>query len=319
MMLRCLGQYATLGFLASLHRRFLASLLLLGQIAWAIPVHAQDGPSTHPAKAVLTQGPRIDQAAPDVEAPNLDPSFSDSPGDEEFLRTRVLEEPLAPTAGEADPEENQALAQALLAFTNRTDSESVAPILGFLELYPRSRWRASLLLNLGLFYRWTGYLSRALDAWEEVWALARDEEGADIRALVDRALAELAALNARLGREDRLERIFSAEARGRDVGGPAAEALAAAREGLAFMRERPDRAFLCGPLALHRIRTSESPDKTMHPRIREARSTRKGTSLAQVRELASDLGMDYQVARRAPGASVILPAVVHGRSATSGR
>src|SRR3989442_5418823 len=41
--------------------------------------------------------------------------------------------------------------------------------------------------------------------------------------------------------------------------GPATERISGARQGLANMQNRPEIAFRCGPLALHRIKLSLNP------------------------------------------------------------
>ena len=114
------------------------------------------------------------------------------------------------------------------------------------------------------------------------------------KGLADRAIGELAELNSRLGRHERVETILK-EIEGRSLIGPATEKITAAREGVWTMNHEPERAFKCGPLALSRIRASQSlpPD----PKIAEAKSTAHGTSLDQVYQLSKDLGMSYQMAK----------------------
>src|SRR5262249_5299798 len=149
----------------------------------------------------------------------------------------------------------KALAKALLAFVHRTSSDEVLGLVSFLAEYPRSAWKASLLLNLGQVYRRTGYFSKALTAWEEAWNLAGPASGPNANVIGDNAVGELLELYARLGRFDRLESVLQ-QISGRDIRGPATVKLTAAREGLYQMRNRPEKAFRCGPLALDRIRAS---------------------------------------------------------------
>src|SRR5207247_7572389 len=56
------------------------------------------------------------------------------------------------------------------------------------------------------------------------------------------------------------------------------------------------------------------PAPALDSKVRNSRSTTNGTSLAQVAALAKDLTMNYQMAKRAPGAEVITPAVVHWKA-----
>ena len=170
-----------------------------------------------------------------------------------------------------------------------------------------------MLTNLGVVYRRTGYFLRALEAWEEAWKLGKSETEADARAIVDKAVGELAELNARLGRFQRLEQLF-AEVGNREISGPATEKLTGAREGLSMMRNEPGIAFRCGPMALDRIRAAANPSDAFDSKINATLSTRRGTSLAKLASLANYLKMDYQMAYRAPGATVITPALVHWKA-----
>ena len=66
-----------------------------------------------------------------------------------------FDEPLEPigrrTATHA--QETEALADALRLYLEVGDLEAVAPLAGFLELYPDTAWRIPLLTNLGIIYR----------------------------------------------------------------------------------------------------------------------------------------------------------------------
>src|SRR5262249_10219613 len=159
-------------------------------------------------------------------------------------------------------------------------------------------------------YRRTGYFTRALAAWEDAWSLSKSETDPRSRAVADRALGELAELNARLGRFERLKALFG-EIEGRQGIGSAAEEGSGARAGFSVMQTRPEEAFRCGPMALDRILASTRPDYRRDSRIMESRSTMKGTSLLQMRELAKALGLRLQMAKRGPGADVVVPAMVH--------
>jgi RHS repeat-associated protein len=77
------------------------------------------------------------------------------------------------------------------------------------------------------------------------------------------------------------------------------------------MKNKPEDAFRCGPMALDRIRAFENPANAADPRVTHSRSSPKGMSLVQVRDLSVALGMNFQMAKREVGARLILPAVVH--------
>ncbi len=130
------------------------------------------------------------------------------------------------------------------------------------------------------------------------------------RSVTDAAGAELAEMLSKLGRQHELEAVLKAF-EGHDVIGPASERLSAAREGFWHLKNRPDIAFRCGPMALSRILSVVQPDKAFHSKILTSTSTTNGICLTNVLALANDLGLDYQAARRSPGAPWIMPALVH--------
>jgi len=249
------------------------------------------------------------RTVPNVQRPAGAPSFSENPTDDEFFRARVFAEPLVPT-GDTTSAENKALAEALLAFLRRSSNDDVSSITQFFGQFPNSPWRVSLLTDLGILYRRTGHFSKALAAWEEAWKLGKSATQPYPRAITDRAVAELAELNARVGRYERLQPLF-AELEGRDLHGPAVQKIEGAKSGLWLMQNRPGDAFRCGPLALDRIRASQNPTAGLAQKIDAARSATNGFSLPQVLALANSLDMNYQMAFRTPGAQVIFPAVAH--------
>jgi RHS repeat-associated protein len=247
-----------------------------------------------------------------VPRPSL-PQFSSPPLDAEFVGARAFDEPLVPLPVGGDPREDSELAGAILG-TLKSDVDSrIAGFETFLSDHPNSRWNGSLLLGLGIVYRRSGYFTRALDSWERSWSLLKNETDPRLRALADRAVGELAELEARLGRYEQLERLF-AEVDSRDVRGSASQKVAAAHEGYSVMQKEPERAFLCGPFGLDRILASVRQGYVRDPKIAAAKSTRRGTSMLQVLELADSVGFKMQIARRDVGAPVIVPALVQWKA-----
>jgi hypothetical protein len=251
----------------------------------------------------------INRTVSNVQRPPANASFSDSPTDGEISRAHIFTEPLVPT-GQTTAEENKALALALQDFLRRSASDEVSALTHFLDQFPGSPWRVSLLTDLGIVYRRTGHFSKALAAWEEAWALGKSQTEPTPRAIADRAAAELAELNASVGRCERLEPLL-AELAGRTLHGQAAEKVEDLKRGLWLMRHHPERTFRCGALALDRILVSANATNAHSPKILQSRSTTNGMSLAQVAALAKDVKLDYQMAKRAPGATVPLPVLVH--------
>ncbi|MEW6738237.1 MAG: hypothetical protein AB1489_43590, partial [Acidobacteriota bacterium] len=230
-----------------------AILLVTIQMFGALPVMAQTNSINGKRKAIDVDTSTITEAninaATPPPAPILVwPTFSMPPTNDEIKYARIFEESLTIVNGNPTVGENQSLAQALLAYSRNVESgnpESTDTLEQFLTQHPRSAWSVSLLTNLGLVHRRNGYFLKALDAWERAWELGKNATDTDARDIVDRAVAELAELNARLGRYDRLEALF-AELGKRELRGSAAEKVIFAREGLWLMNNEPENAFRCG-------------------------------------------------------------------------
>jgi RHS repeat-associated protein len=260
-----------------------------------------------------TKGIKVNRALPSFTAHSNAPVFSSPPTDQEISRARVFEEPLFPIGGKTTSEENQLLAKALTVYLKAGRPSDVRPLTDFLETFPQSAWKTALLTDLGIVYRRTGYFSKALEAWEDAWKLAKDQTAPEARAICDRAVGELAELNSRLGRYERLEPLF-AEIGNRDLRGSATEKVLGAKQGLWLMQNKPEDAFRCGPMALAKIKDLSSPSDAANDKIRASRSTAKGMSLSQVCKLSNELKLNYKMAKRQPSASIIIPAVVHWKA-----
>lgn len=77
------------------------------------------------------------------------------------------------------------------------------------------------------------------------------------------------------------------------------------------MENKPEVSFKCGPYALDQINKHFAPAKFGHQVVRDAVSPPQGFSLDQVQGMADQMGMGLQMAKREPGAAILLPAVVH--------
>jgi hypothetical protein len=265
-----------------------------------------------PSSAVPPARPKVkvNRTVPSVDPPALAPSFSPAPTEEEIFRARVFDEPLVPVGGPPGAAENAALAAAIRSYLRDGGGENVRALTYFIGAHPASAWRASLLASLGVVYRRTGHVSRALAAWSEAWALAKEHNEPRAAATADRALGELFELNARLGRFDVLEKMFEG-IKGRDVRGSATEKVSGARQALWLMHNRTAEAFRCGPLAIDSILRFESPAAATPDPIVLCKSTKQGTSLTQLRDVADQINRPMRIAKREAGAYVYTPAVVH--------
>jgi len=246
---------------------------------------------------------------PAVQAPQAF-LFSASPTSEEITRAKVFEEPLVPLGHASSPAENLALAQAIETYLNLGKTEAVEPFRTFLKDHPASAWRASLLMNIGLTYRHTGFFSRALESWEEAWDLSKGSKDPKAVAVGDRAGAELADLDARLGRSAHLETLLKELAK-RPLRGSAASKAQGAQEGLDRIKTTPERNFRCGPLSLASIRKAQGRPE---PKLLEENGAPSGTSLLYNQKLGQKYALNLQMAKRESGAGIPLPAVMHWKS-----
>lgn len=269
----------------------------------AVAASATEGP---PA---VEPGPVGNRTLQKTEVPKTVLEFSPSPTAEEIFRAHVFREPLVPLGGEPSAEENAELASALLGYAGRSGPDDFTSLTGFLDRHPRSPWQAALLTDLGFEYYNTAHYSMAMDAWSNAWSLASQATDAKSAALVQCAFGELIRMDSRLGRMEEVERLLDSIGN-QPLAGPARQRVVDAREALWNMKNRPEIAFKCGPLALSSIRAALHPDKPADPEIEKSASSQKGCSLAQVTELSGKIGLNYQMAFRSSG-DFVTPSVVH--------
>ncbi len=217
---------------------------------------------------------------------------------------------LLQASGSPTDDETAALDGALKQYRQRKVRDDFTALTDFLSSRPLSAWEESLRAQLGDEYYRTGHFSKALEVWETVWGATRQGSQGGLSLSAQHAAAELANLYARLGRMDQLRGLLK-DLEGTQLMSMYRQKLKMAEDGLWAMDNRPDRAFRCGPLALDRIRSWGHPTNAAHPLIFGSRSTTNGMCLVDVARLSRDLGMNYQVAFRSPGAKVIVPSVVH--------
>lgn len=227
---------------------------------------------------------------------------------QEIFQWRGLPEPLVPM-GEDTPAQRVQLLASLNRFASRMVPDDFSALDTFLQDNPVSPWRMAVAANLGLFQYRNAWFSRCIDSYKTAWDLGKDTQDPRARALVDLAGGEYAKMLARLGRMEEL-RAFLQEVGDRTFQGPATELVSAARQGLALMEDHPEMAFRCGPLAVASILSSKGQQILAAETI-TLKSTIRGTSLLDVTSLANRLGLDFRVARRAPGAKMIVPSIIH--------
>jgi RHS repeat-associated protein len=278
----------------------LTHYLLAGSLALSAvaPLSAEDTRRRELPTSTVTQA-----------APTVWGGFTAEPADSEFYRHSGLELPLLPT-GETTPAENSALAAALTSYQSGGTAHDFTAIDAFLHNYPESSWKAGLLLNKGLAYRYNGFIGASFTPLEQAWELTKDAQSSGLRAYADRAVAELIAIKAGLGRQDELATLFAA-IEARNFSGRPAELIANARLGVRSMENDPERSFNCGPAALVNVLKELGNDASTDPRIMAKPATNNGLSLKDVAGLADTIGFSgYRVAYRDQG-EFQTPSIVH--------
>ncbi|MBK9774260.1 MAG: hypothetical protein IPP57_26145 [Candidatus Obscuribacter sp.] len=270
----------------------------------ALPYHP-DSPAPKPKKVNVKTGPRkLTRIKPVLK-------FSTAPTDLEISTARVFQEPLIPMSGAAQDNENAALVSAIKAFKLKSDTEDLSAFEDFISKNPKSRWIPSLRLSLGQVYYSNGYLSNALTQWRMAWEGAKRERDKTKAQVASSAIANLLALDARLGRKDELTSYLD-EVKGRAFYGSDEQKIKAAKGGLCSMQQSPQVSFKCGPLAVNTLlRLTQKGAPAENPILKKAESTTEGTTLTQVKDWADQVGLKYQMAKRSKGAPFVTPAVMH--------
>lgn len=233
------------------------------------------------------------------ERPAVVPGFASK-----IMAVPGLAEPLVSTAATSDIED-RALAEA----TAGRDG-AAAPLLAFLAAYPHSGWSAAIHTDLGLAYYQQGYFSKAIAAYDAAYREGRGATDFRARALVDRAIGELARMHARVGHLAELDAL-TAEVGDRPIQGGAAELLTGAREGAWTMHHNPGVSYLCGPRALHNLLEALGGMPRALAVVDEARSGEHGFSLAQLGALADQAGLAHRLIHRQPGQPVPVPSIIN--------
>jgi hypothetical protein len=216
--------------------------------------------------------------------------------------------------GGTSRDENAALARAIMVYADSKRSDQVAPLLGFLQRFPQSAWRPSLLANLGTVYRAGGYLSHALHAWEQAWDEAKGETDPRAKAVADFALGEFLDLSAKVGHADEIAARLD-EIAGRNVTGRAAQKLGMAREALWVFKFHHEEAAPSGPAALESILAFTAYEtkkvRTANPTLQKAHASPDGTSLSELKTIAQKVGLKYEMVVRPGDAEIPVPSVMH--------
>lgn len=272
------------------------------------PVIAADhsvGSAAPPPRAMPKNNTRKGELGVKKIAPkNYDAS---SNSDSDLCASRVLMEPLAPMHVAPVDGENEALAKSLTEFSK---DRNVERLENFLQKFPKSRWYAAVALNVAELIYEQGYFSRSLSYWEEIWNQTKDEKSALQKHIADEAISRLLMLDGRLGKTDELDRLLT-EIKSRPMYGTAELRIHEAKDGLAAQQHRPSKSFKCGPYSINSLLNIGKKTSTRNSIVDKTDSTKNGTNLAQVKDLADKVGLHYQLARRNGDADFEVPSVIH--------
>ena len=255
-------------------------------------------------KKPVAKGPRK------VNVVDLNRRLPQSATDTEIANSRAFLEPLAPMHSQSVAGENQALAAALTAYKAKADRSDVSDLAKFVSSYPNSRWTPSVELNIAEHRYDVGFFSEALELWKKIWEETKAETAPAQKAIADEAVSRLLLLHGRLGDTAELESLLN-DVAGRRMLGTVEARIKAAKDGLSAQKHCPGKSFKCGPYAINSLLNIGKNVATRNPLVDKTDSTKNGTSLAQVKHLADKVGLHYQMAKRSPGAKLIVPCVVH--------
>ena len=236
--------------------------------------------------------------------------ISSTPDDASIKAFQGMTEPLRPVDDSSNAPERAALATALKNWMARLVTDDMGAIENFISSHPESPWVPSLHLNLGRFNYHAGRFSEAMTHWDAAWQKTRDMEGAEATFIANAAVAEYAVMLARIGRTEELESLLES-VKDRNFQTSTLTLIERAREGLWSMKNKPGISFRCGPYALDLIHI-EKHGEPVRGFMSAVESPAQGFSMLELKAMAmEELDTPMQVTKRAPGAELILPCVVH--------
>ena len=246
--------------------------------------------------------------------------------DERVERAHHFSEPVY-WVGETPPTEAETV--ALVDALNKPGPNGTEHLEQYLAQNINSPWSPSIEANLAWKYRQQSRYTRALELWEDVWPVVKDETSLGGQRVREFVLGTWPGLLSGLGRKDRLvalgkdngDRMFSNRAH--------QIAFNRALETAAIMQHTPAISYRCGPLAMYNVARTMGlvEDERNHPRtkttlykngypqsisdLRRWGSPTNGFSAEQLVEAADGLGLDWVAAQRPHRGTIASPAVIH--------
>ncbi|MGC4082340.1 MAG: hypothetical protein QM736_09605 [Vicinamibacterales bacterium] len=175
-------------------------------------------------------------------------------------------------------------------------------------------WQASLLANTATLLEQSGFYSRAARFWDEAWELSRYGESVDAHAVADYAVGKRLLQASMFGQVPVLD-AYLTQLDARPVRGPATQDVGVAREGYAFLVYHHEQAIFSGPEALKAWLAERGRSNAVALRtIAAYHPSPEGTSLATLKDLASQAGAVLEMRYVDDLEALPLPTIVHLRS-----
>jgi RHS repeat-associated protein len=283
-------------------------VLVPALVAVGIPVSAEPQVKSGPPPAPNV---KVNRRTPQPAPPPAYPVFSLVPTTKEIVGARVFGEPLLPVGADPSFQENFVLATAITQWLRSGDPENTRPFETFLTTHPTSVWRASVLANLGTFYKRHGYFTRAEARLVEAWEIARHATDANGRAVAEQVLVDLIELRCSFGRAAALQEVID-QVGSRPLYGVAAQYLERAKTSVWILTHAHEKALPSGPIALGQILRRIDPDAPRPAEITAFHATVDGASVAQIAALSRQVDFPLKPAFRGPDAiEVPIPSVAH--------
>ncbi len=181
----------------------------------------------------------------------------------------------------------------------------------YITNYPTGPYTPGVEQSLADYYRNSGHYTKALEHWSNAWLATSEYKDGEGKRIADETLPRWASLLASLGRLEDLEKLIPTQA-GRQFDDPRlAQIWNRTKEAVVHMARTPAIAYRCGPLAMNNV-LARSKGRNLSVLL-ESGSPVTGFSLAELAELSNRNSLGLSAAYREPGATVVVPAVVHWR------
>lgn len=257
------------------------------------------------------------------------PPLPDNPSDDEIGQVRLFPQRVvpvepAPPSGfarllngitgkkpAAPPNDNPRLSAALRKVQESTDRNDHSALQEFVKANPQSRWTPALRFESARRQFAAGFFVRAITEWDALWDEFKNRLDAGSVAVADEVLSCLIDANMGLSKADRLTTLIGEE-ESRPGNGVLDAKVTRAKQAVWLLKHKGSQNVMCGPVALYSILNSKGrPFVPIRLDTITADYIATGISLSQIKGYSDQFNMGLTMARKAPGTSIPVPAVVH--------